>query len=73
MDTEVIRMNCAREMLTPRETEIAVLLCHRLKRREIADKLFISGRTVDKHSENIFVKVGVTSREELLAKLNTPS
>lgn len=73
MDTEVLHRNCIREMLTPRETEIAILLCQRLKRREIADKLFISGRTVDKHTERIFLKVGVTSREELLVKLNTPS
>src|SRR5690606_34449920 len=65
MDTETIRQNCAHEMLTPRETEITILLCHRLKRREIADKLFISDRTVDKHIERIFLKVGVTSREEL--------
>lgn len=72
MDTEMIRQNCVLNMLTPRETEIAILLCHRLKRREIAEKLFISERTVDKHSERIFLKVGVTSREELLAKLNTP-
>ena len=73
MDTEVIYRNCDHYLLTPRETEIAVLLCHRLKRREIAEQLFISERTVDKHSENIFLKVGVTSREELLIKLNTPT
>jgi DNA-binding CsgD family transcriptional regulator len=70
MDTKLIEKNCTREMLSPRETEIAILLCHRLKRREIADKLFISERTVDKHTERIFSKVGVTSREELLTKLN---
>lgn len=73
MDTDLIERNCAKEMLSPRETEVAVLLCHRLKRREIADRLFISERTVDKHTERIFSKVGVTSREELLAKLNTAS
>lgn len=71
LDTATIERNCAREMLSPRETEIAILLCHRLKRREIADKLFISDRTVDKHTERIFLKVGVTSREELFAKLNS--
>lgn len=71
LDTEAIERNCAKEMLSPRETEIAILLCHRLKRREIADKLFISDRTVDKHTERIFLKVGVTSREELFARLNS--
>ena len=73
MDTDTITLNCQKNMLSPREIEIAILLCHRLRRREIADKLFISDRTVDKHTERIFVKVGVTSREELLGKLNTPS
>ncbi|MGJ1265372.1 response regulator transcription factor [Sphingobacterium spiritivorum] len=73
MDTEVITANCLRNMLSPRETEIAILLCHRLTRREIADKLFISDRTVEKHTEHIFLKVGVNSRQELLAKLNTPA
>ncbi|MGJ1261080.1 LuxR C-terminal-related transcriptional regulator [Sphingobacterium spiritivorum] len=48
-------------------------MCHRLTRREIADKLFISDRTVEKHTEHIFLKVGVNSRHELLIKLNTPS
>lgn len=73
MDTGVITANCLRHMLSPRETEIAILLCHRLTRREIADKLFISDRTVEKHTEHIFLKVGVNSRQELLIKLNTPA
>lgn len=73
MDTDTIKLNCQKNLLSPREIEIAILLCHRLRRRDIADKLFISDRTVDKHTERIFLKMGVTSREELLEKLNTPS
>lgn len=73
MDTDVITRNCQRNMLSPRESEVAILLCHRLTRREIADKLFISDRTVEKHTEHIFLKVGVNSRQELLIKLNTPA
>lgn len=73
MDIDTIKLNCEKNMLSPREIEIAILLCHRLRRRDIADKLFISDRTVDKHTERIFLKMGVTSREELLEKLNTPS
>lgn len=73
MDTDVITLNCKRNLLSPRETEIAILLCHRLTRREIADKLFISDRTVEKHTEHIFLKVGVNSRQELLIRLNTPT
>lgn len=67
---KVIALNCKIHMLSERETEIAMLLCHRLKRQQIADKLFLSVRTVDKHVERIFVKAGVSSRENLLEKLN---
>ncbi|MGJ1410549.1 response regulator transcription factor [Sphingobacterium thalpophilum] len=70
VDFEVVRHNCVREMLSPRETEVATMLCQRLTAREIADKLFISDRTVDKHRENIYFKVGVHSRDQLLEKLN---
>jgi len=73
MDTDVITRNCQLNMLSKRETEIAILLCHRLTRREIADKLHISDRTVEKHTERIFLKLGVNSRPDLLVRLNTPS
>src|SRR5690606_10403959 len=65
METVVIMRICVKDMLILRETELAILLSHRLNRREIADMLFISVRTVDKHTERIFLKVGVTSREGL--------
>lgn len=67
---EIIILNCSGYMLSERETEIAILLCHRFKRQQIADKLFISVRTVDKHTERIFLKTGVSCRENLLEKLN---
>lgn len=37
-----------------------------MTRSEIGDKLFISTRTVEKHAERIFLKVGA----QLLGKLN---
>jgi DNA-binding CsgD family transcriptional regulator len=61
---------CKRYDLTRKETEIAGFVCQGLIYREIADKLFISPRTVDKHIENIFDKLGVTNRVELARKLN---
>lgn len=73
MDTDTIRRNCDRHGLSPRETEIAVLLCQRLSRQEVADRLFISERTVDKHTQNIFAKADVTNRIELINKFNTVS
>lgn len=71
MDTDIITQNCERYALSPRETEIAILLCQRLSRQEIADRLFISERTVDTHTQNIFVKANVTNRKELISVFNS--
>jgi non-specific serine/threonine protein kinase len=48
--------------LTAREREIAVLVADGLTNKQIAEKLFISRRTVDAHLEHIFGKLGITSR-----------
>jgi predicted ATPase/DNA-binding CsgD family transcriptional regulator len=48
--------------LTAREREIAVLVADGLTNRQVAEKLFISRRTVDAHLEHIFGKLGITSR-----------
>jgi DNA-binding NarL/FixJ family response regulator len=55
--------------LSSREMEIAKLVCEGLKYKEIAEKLFIAERTVTKHVQNIFEKVGVTNKIELVNKL----
>ncbi|MFI0479623.1 LuxR C-terminal-related transcriptional regulator [Actinomadura sp. 9N215] len=51
--------------LTKRERQIALLICSGMKRREIADRLRISMRTVDVHLTRIYRKAGVNSRMEL--------
>jgi non-specific serine/threonine protein kinase len=48
--------------LTAREREIAVLVADGLTNRQVAEKLFISRRTVDAHLEHIFGKLEITSR-----------
>jgi non-specific serine/threonine protein kinase len=48
--------------LTPREREILGLLSQGLGNREIAERLYISHRTVMQHIANIFPKIDVTSR-----------
>jgi non-specific serine/threonine protein kinase len=48
--------------LTAREQEIAVLVADGLTNRQVAEKLFISRRTVDAHLEHIFGKLEITSR-----------
>ena len=44
------------EPLSQRELQILLLICQGLSNVEIADKLFISKRTVDKHRANILAK-----------------
>jgi serine/threonine protein kinase/DNA-binding CsgD family transcriptional regulator len=50
--------------LTPREVEVIQLLAEVLSNKEIARLLFISPRTVNFHLDNIYSKLGVSSRTE---------
>ena len=54
--------------LTAREREVAMLLLEDRKRREIAQELGITEHTVKKHTANIFSKLEVNSRKELIGK-----
>ncbi len=45
-------------MLTPRETEILSLVVDELSNKQIAERLFISERTVESHRKNIYRKTG---------------
>jgi predicted ATPase/DNA-binding CsgD family transcriptional regulator len=51
--------------LTRREREIAALVADGLGNREIAERLYLSKRTVDSHIEHIFSKLGFSSRTQL--------
>ncbi len=52
--------------LSPRETEICVLLCRQCSAREIGGLLHISPRTVERHCMHIYYKMNVAGRNELL-------
>jgi DNA-binding NarL/FixJ family response regulator len=54
--------------LTPRELEVLGLLVERRSNRQIAETLFISGKTVSVHVTSIFAKLGVHSRLEAAAR-----
>jgi ATP/maltotriose-dependent transcriptional regulator MalT len=51
--------------LTRREREIALLAAGGLSSREIAERLYLSVRTVDNHLHRAYYKLGVSSRSEL--------
>ena len=52
------------DKLSPRELEILRFAAKGLRNKAIADELFISNRTVERHFSNIFIKLDVTSRME---------
>jgi two-component system response regulator NreC len=52
--------------LTGREQEVLVLIAQGLTNPEIADRLVISVKTVDRHRENIMRKLNLHSRIELV-------
>lgn len=50
------------QSLTKREYEVLTLIAEGLNNREIADRLFISEKTVKNHVSNIFKKIDVSDR-----------
>lgn len=57
------------EGLTAREREIAALACSELSLREISDRLSISYATARRHLANVYEKLGVSSRVQLMGLL----
>ncbi len=55
--------------LTEKEMEVADLLIDGLSLREIAGRLFVSENTAKTHRSNVYKKMQVGSRDELVAKL----
>jgi len=54
------------EILSERELEILLHICRGESNNEIADALFISKRTVDKHRSNILAKTGCKNTANLV-------
>ena len=54
------------DRLSEREIEVLLAICQGLSTQEIADKLFISKRTVDKHRANILEKSGCKNTASLM-------
>ncbi len=57
------------QQLTNMEFKIVELIWHGKSNKEIGDELFISLNTVKTHIKNIFIKMEVKSRNELIVRL----
>ncbi|WP_305789261.1 LuxR C-terminal-related transcriptional regulator [Symbioplanes lichenis] len=55
--------------LTVRERQVAELAAGGVRSREIADRLFLSPRTVENHLQRVYTKLGVGGRNELAPAL----
>ena len=66
---EVAWLNVAAHGLSPREEEVVKLVVRGFSNRQISQTLFISEHTVQRHLSNIFEKVGVRNRKNLLKHL----
>ena len=57
-------------LLTKRENDVMPLLATGVTGKEMADRLGISLRTVKFHASEVYRKMGVSGRRELMALLN---
>lgn len=67
---EVLDIACGHYRISRREREITELILRGLKNQEIENRLFISPHTVKNHIYNIFKKVGVRSRTQLIRAMS---
>jgi DNA-binding NarL/FixJ family response regulator len=51
--------------LTQREQDIALLVCQGLSNKQIADRLYLSPKTVETHLTRVFAKLDVAARGDL--------
>jgi DNA-binding NarL/FixJ family response regulator len=62
------RRGATAEQLTDRERRITALIASGASNPEIAQELFLSRKTVERHVSNVLKKVGVRNRAELAAR-----
>ena len=67
--SEVFEEMCRYYKLTTREIEIVLLVRQGMTYKEISNKLFIAGKTVENHVQNIYEKTRVKNKVSLIQKL----
>lgn len=65
------RANCARFGLTPRESDVAMLLAERLSCREIAERLGMGFNTARSHTERVLFKLNLRSKKDVPERLSS--
>jgi DNA-binding CsgD family transcriptional regulator len=66
---ELVRLGMAAYGLSAREEDVVKLVVGGLSTKQMSERLFIAEHTVQRHLTNIFEKVGVRSRRELVKQL----
>jgi DNA-binding CsgD family transcriptional regulator len=64
-DRKADASNPATERLTPQELQVAQLAARGLSNKEIADRIYLSHRTVSTHLYKVFPKLAITGRAQL--------
>jgi DNA-binding CsgD family transcriptional regulator len=58
--------------LTARERDVAALAAQGASSQQIAERLFLSVRTVNNHLQSVYSKLGISGRKELAGVLGEP-
>lgn len=62
--TKAIQLNKAGDPLTPREREVAALLCEGLSNKLVGDRIGVSEHTAKFHINAVMLKLGAHTRTE---------
>ena len=62
------KCNPISDLLTQRENEVATLVCSGMSNAQIANRLFVSEKTVKTHLSNILSKLGLKNRVQLICE-----
>jgi DNA-binding CsgD family transcriptional regulator len=69
--TQIFEEMCRYYRLTNREMEIVLLMKEGLTYKQISDRLFIAGKTVENHVQHIYEKTSVKNKVSMIQKLFT--